>query len=154
MRPASTTPALVYSYKPENHRKLKSGCQDRFPFSRRGFSLPSRFIFLLNFDPPYRERLAFMLRRLGYEVFIPEEHGILLRDITDKEFQQADFILFDLTRLNHDTVWLPLRRICQLRKEGGMPLMVHCFSRIDRGPEFYLMVEKLGARMGYYAEQS
>jgi hypothetical protein len=39
-----------------------------------------------------------------------------------------------------------------LRREDGMPLMVHCFSRMDRGPEFHLMVEKLGPRMGYYAE--
>jgi hypothetical protein len=33
-----------------------------------------------------------------------------------------------------------------------MPLRVHCFSRIYRGPEFHLLVEKLGTRMAYYAE--
>jgi hypothetical protein len=150
MRPASTTPALAYSYKLENQSKSKSGCQGRFP--TRGFSAPSRSIFLLNFDSPYRERLALILRRFRYEAFIPEEHGIALRDLTDREFLQADFILFDLTRVNHDTVWLPLRRICRLRKEDSLPLMVHCFSRIYRGSSFHHMVEKLGARMAYYAE--
>jgi hypothetical protein len=65
---------------------------------------------------------------------------------------RADFILFDLSRLNHDDVWLTLRRICRLRKQDGMPIMVHCFSRIYRGPEFHKLVEDLGVRMEYYAE--
>jgi hypothetical protein len=107
---------------------------------------------MLNFESPYRENLTIALRNLRYKVFVPEEHGIPLQALKDAELLQADFILFDLTRLNHNTVWLPLRRICRLRTPDGMPLMVHCFSRIDRGPDFHLMVEKLGARMAYYAE--
>jgi hypothetical protein len=151
MRPAGTTPALAYSSRPQNESKLASVRQDRFPY--RDGRASSSFIFLLNFDSPYGERLALVLRHLRYSIFIPEECGMSIRDLKDKEIHQADFILFDLTSLHHDEVWVPLRRICRLRKEDGMPLMVHCFSRIDRGPEFHLMVEKLGARMAYYAER-
>lgn len=110
-------------------------------------------IFLLNFDELHRGRLALTLRQLRYELFIPEEHGVTLGNLSDYEFQNADFILFDLTNLDHEKVWIPLRRICRLQMENGMPLMVHCFSRRYRGPEFHLLVESLGARMDYYAER-
>jgi len=109
-------------------------------------------IFLLNFDPSYRERLAILFRGLRYKVFVPEEHAVSFQHLNDKQFRQADLVLFDLTRINHDDVWVPLRCICRLRKPDGMPLMVHCFSRVYRGPEFHLFVEKLGARFDYYAE--
>jgi hypothetical protein len=93
-----------------------------------------------------------VLRGLRHTVFIPEAHGLSLRDLRDEELREADLILFDLTRLDHDTVWLPLRRIWGLRKQDGMPLMVSCSSRIYRGPDFHFLVEKLGARLVYYAE--
>jgi len=127
-------------------RTISARCQGQLP------SAPSTGILLLNFELPYREQLALVLRHLRYQIFVPEEQGLVLRNMKDKEFQQADFVLFDLTSLNHDEVWIPLRRICRLRKSDGMPVMVHCFSRIYRGPDFHLLVEKLGARMAYYAE--
>lgn len=93
-----------------------------------------------------------MLRTLGLKVHITESYGTSLSRLRDEHVLSADFILFDLTRLNHDAVWLLLRRIRRLRKSDGMPLFVHCFSRIDRGSDFHLTVEKLGARMDYYAQ--
>ena len=109
-------------------------------------------ILLLNFDPPHKEGLAHLLRLLGFKIFVPEEHGISLLELRDEDLRQADLILFDLTRLTHDDVWLPLRRICRLRKPSGTPLSVTCSSRIYRGPDFHLLVEKLGARLVYYGE--
>jgi hypothetical protein len=149
MRPASTTRAFPYEYRPENQSKLRSTRQDSIPVC----SLPPRphSIFVLNFDAPYRQHLALSLRQLRYSLFIPEEHGTSLYELSDQIFQQADFILVDLTNLNHDRVWVPLRRIGKLRRSDGIPLMVHCFSRVYRGPEFHLLVERLGARLAYYA---
>ena len=151
MPPNPHNTSIACAYRPKNKSRSKPRRQDARGHLL-GFSVPPNSIFLLNFDSPYREQLTLVLRHLRYQIFIPEEQGMALRNMKNKEFQQADLILFDLTRLNHDEVWIPLRRICRLRKPDGMPLMVHCFSRIYRGPDFHLLVEKLGARMAYYAE--
>ena len=102
----------------------------------------------MNFPSPHLEGLAFDLRNRGHKIFVPEEHGTSVRELPDEELLLADFIFFDLTQLNHD-VWSQLRRICRLRKPDGLPLIVSCSSRIYRGPEFRLLVEKLGARLAY-----
>jgi hypothetical protein len=149
MPPAHGKPASFRVAKPSSYRKREQTCQVSTAGSTHA---PLGAIFLLNFESPYRENLAITLRNLRLKVFVPEEYGKSLQKMTDAEFRQADLILFDLTRLNHDQVWLPLRRICRLRNPHPMPLMVHCFSRIDRGSDFRLMVEKLGARMDYYAQ--
>lgn len=109
-------------------------------------------ILLLNFDAGYQERLAAVLRTCRYKVLIPEANGVSLATLNDEYLEQISFVVFDLTRLNHDDVWLPLRRICRWRKCDGKHLLVTCCSRIYRGPDFHLLVEKLGARMVYYAE--
>jgi hypothetical protein len=150
MPTTDTTPALRYLRTLKHKSRVIPDCQDRF--AGRSGSSSSPYIFILNFGSPYRDRLALRLRQLRYEIFVPETQGITLSELRDQAFERADFILFDLTNLNHDDVWVPLRRICRLRKPDGMPLMVHCFSRVDRGSEFHLMVEKLGARLDYYAE--
>jgi hypothetical protein len=147
MLPADTTRTRFASER-ANKSTLQSALQEEL---HRPSSSPHGAILLLNFESGYRDRLSLVLRRLGFSVLIPESDGIPLSKARDEYFLSADFILFDLTRLNHDAVWLPLRRICRLRKIDGMPVMVHCFSRIDRGEDFHLMVEGLGARMDYYA---
>jgi hypothetical protein len=148
MLPADTTRTRFIS-----GRANKSILRPTFQESRnRPTSSSHGAILLINFEPVYRERLALVLRTLGLKVLAPESDGTPLSRLRDEYFLFADFILFDLTRLNHNEIWLPLRRICRLRKPDGMPLMVHCFSRIDRGSDFHLMVEKLGARMDYYAQ--
>ena len=148
MPTADGIPASFRFSKPSLYKKPQPACQ--IPARSLGPALSSA-IFLLNFKSPYRESLAIVLRNLGHKLFVPEEYGKSVHQLKDEEFQQAEFILFDLTRLNHDRVWLPLRRICYLRKSDGMPVFVHCFSSIDHGSDFHLMVEKLGARMDYYA---
>lgn len=150
MPPAHSKPASFRIAKPSLYRKREATCQTS---PTRSPEPPlRRAIFLLNFESPYREKLAIVLRSLRHRVFVPEEHGRSVHELTDAEFERAEFVLFDLTRLNHDQVWLPLRRICRLRQPDGMPLMVSCSSRIYRGPEFQLLVEKIGPRLAYYAE--
>jgi hypothetical protein len=148
--PTDTTPASVRLTRPFPYRKRQATCQGSIAEPPR--PVVSEPILLLNFESPHRENIAIVLRGLGLRVFIPEAHGISLQELKDDEIRYAALILFDLTRLNHDNIWLPLRRICRLRKTDEMPLMVSCCSRIYRGPDFYLLVEKLGARMTYYAE--
>ncbi len=150
MPSADGKPASVRFTRPFPYKNLQASRQGSL--ARPPRPLVSSAIHLLNFESPHRESLAIVLRGLRHKVFVPEEHGISLHELKDEDLRQADLILFDLTRLNHDTVWLPLRRICRLRKPDGMPLMVSCFSRIYRGPDFHLLVEKLGARLTYYAE--
>jgi hypothetical protein len=149
MLPADTTRTRVYNSKQPNKSTPIAALQDR---RNQTGSSSSGAILLLNFEAEYRDRLALALRTLGLKVLTPEADGMPLSRLEAKYFLQVNFILFDLTRLNHDEVWLPLRRICRLRKPDGMPLMVHCFSRIQRGENFHLMVEELGARMDYYAQ--
>lgn len=150
MPAAHAKPASFSTTKPSLYRKREPTCQT---CPSRSLEPPfTRAIFLLNFESPYRESLAIVLRNLRHKVFVPEEYGKSVHELTDSELQQAEFVLFDVTRLNHDAVWLPLRRICHLQKPDGMPVMVSCSSRIYRGPEFQLLVEKIGARLAYYAE--
>jgi hypothetical protein len=111
-------------------------------------SSASEAIFLLNFDSPRREGYAFTLRGRRLKVFIPEETGRSLADLKDDELRQADYVLFDLTRLNHDDVFLGLRRLCRLRRSEGIPVQVTCLSKY-RGAAFHLIVERLGARLVY-----
>jgi hypothetical protein len=148
MHPTDTARTL-FVYKSRRPNGNISGPPLQAPPNQAGQFSPGG-ILLLNFEPSYAERLALVLRPLGLKkIVIP---SIPLSRLRDEYFLCADFILFDLTRLNHNEVWLPLRRVCRLRKPYGMPLFVHCFSRIDRGGDFHLMVEKLGARMDYYAQ--
>jgi len=106
-------------------------------------------ILLLNFvDVVCRHRLALTLRECRYKVFAPEDNGRSLSEIRDEECEAADFVIFDLSNINHD-IWLQLRRICRLRKRDGRPVLVVCWSRVYRGSEFQLLVEGLGARLLY-----
>lgn len=146
MRPANGKPASFRPNKPSLYRKGFSTCQELAAKQE----LPTvRAIFLLNFDPPYRDSHTITLRACRYKVFVPEEHGRSVADLTDNELRQADYVLFDLTRLGYNDVFLQLRRICRLRRTDGMPVFVTCLSRKYRGPEFQRIVEKLGARLVY-----
>jgi hypothetical protein len=138
MRPADTTRTCTYCTRPFNTSKLQGTCQ----CSTVGA------ILLLNFDFIYGERLALTLRGYGYRVIVPEEHRESLFEVKNEHLQQANLIVFDLTYLNYN-IWRELRRICRSRRPDGLPLMLSCWSRIDRGPEFRLLVEKLGARLAY-----
>ena len=138
MRPADTKGTSVCFTRPSNESKSQSACQDS----------SSGAIFLLNFEPAYGERLALRLRGLRHKVLIPDTNGKSLSELQDEELQHADFVIFDLSRVNH-AIWSELRRICRFRKQDGLPLMLLCWSQIYRGPEFQLLVEKLGARLVY-----
>jgi hypothetical protein len=149
MPPAHGKPASFRPNRPSPYRKRQSTCQEDATRPSEREPSTARAIFLLNFDPPYREGHAVTLRRCRYKVFVPEEYGRSVADLTDDELRQADYVLFDLTHLNYDDVFLQLRRICRLRRPDGMPVFVTCLSRKYRGPEFQRIVEKLGARLVY-----
>ena len=147
-----TTARLNSRRRSSNANSKQSDSDNDKTHASSDWNPPSGGFLLLNFELPYRNDLALSLRLQHHKVIVPEEHGVSLMDLQDEDIRRADFILFDLTRIDHDTVWLPLRRICRLRKPDGMPLFVHCFSRIHRGEDFHRMVEGLGPRMDYYAE--
>src|SRR4051812_46914853 len=83
MRPTDTTPASAYVRRPRKQSTLQSNGQGPVSSTTRGIVPNEGAIFLLNFDSPHRERLALALRFLRYHVFIPEEHGISLRQLNE-----------------------------------------------------------------------
>lgn len=104
---------------------------------------------LLNFEPPYRDELALSLRLCRRKVIIPADLGKTYSDLTDEEIRNADYVYCDLTRrITHDE-FQRLRRICNLRKRDGMPLLVACWL-LEKAQEdgFQLTVERFfGARI-------
>ncbi len=142
MRPTDTTRTCDWSTRQVKESKsysARQGTSDGQSASCAGA------IFLLNFQSPYRESLAVVLRTRHFNVFIPEERNKSLSGLGELELQQADLAIFDLTRINRN-IWTQLRRICRVRKPDGMSVMVLCWSRRYHDPVFHLMVEKLGAR--------
>jgi hypothetical protein len=70
-------------------------------------------------------------------------------DLTNDEIRNVDYIFCDLTRkISHDE-FQKLRRICNLRKRDGMPLLVACWILDEEENEgFQKIVEKFfGARI-------
>lgn len=110
---------------------------------------PSGGFLLLNFEPPYRDRLALSLRLHRRKVIVPAELGKTYSDLTDDEIRNADYVYLDLTRkISHDE-FQELRRMCNLRKRDGMPLFAACWL-LEKSQEdgFQLMVERFfGARI-------
>jgi len=145
MPPTDTTPASLSLTKHPNRSKSPSTCQGGV--ATRGTSPPGA-ILLLHFDSPYREELAFTLRAHHHKVLTPETNGKALSGLQDEELAQADFVIFDLSRVNSN-LWSELRHLCRFRRRDGLPVMLMCWSRIYRGPAFQLLVEKLGVRFVY-----
>jgi hypothetical protein len=105
-------------------------------------------ILILNFSSPQGERLALFLRGLRLNVLLPEESGRTLRDLINDHLRLSDFVVFDLTNLDHGA-WSELRRICRIRKHDGKSLMVLGVSRQYLDPTLYLLIEKLGVKIVY-----
>lgn len=127
--------------KPFTYCKSEPTCQDGVNISRGGF-------LLLNFEPPYRDNLAFSLRLHRRKVIVPEELGKTYADLTNNEILNADYIFCDLTRkIKHDD-FQKLRGICTLRQIDGMPILTACWLLEAADPGFQLSVEILfGARI-------
>lgn len=149
MPPTDTTRTSVRTRRRSHRTKSTPACQEGVAKAAPLGPQTAHAILLLNFDPPHREGHTVALRRCGYKVFIPEEHGTSLARLTDDELRHVEYVLFDLTHLNYDDVFLHLRRLCRLRNRDGMPVHVTCLSRTYRGPAFQRIVEKLGARLVY-----
>lgn len=134
--------------KPFRYRKPKWTCQDD---CASPVAFPSGGFLLLNFEAPYRNNLAFSLRLRRHKVCVPEEHGKTYSDLTNDQIRNCDYLFCDLTRrVSHDE-FQTLRRICNLRKSDGTPLLVACWLLEKNGDDevaFQLLVERLfGARI-------
>lgn len=142
MPTADEKPASLRTSKPFTYRKSESTCQEQ---AIRPSPPHSGGFFLLNFASPYREALALSLRLHRRRVIVPEEQGKTYVDFSDDEIRDTDYLFCDLTRkISHDE-FQELRRICNLRKRDGMPLLVGCWLRKDRDYAFQLIVEKFFA---------
>jgi hypothetical protein len=108
----------------------------------------ARVVLLANFNPACPEALEITLRTCRYRVVVPEAEGISLDDITDNELRQVDYVVFNLTHLTN-LAWSRFERICRIRRDDGMPLMVIGWSRRFHGAKFHDDVEMLGAKMEY-----
>jgi len=105
-------------------------------------------ILILNFSSPQGHRLALFLRGFRMNVLVPEESGQAVQDLSDDYLRLSDFVVFDLTNLDHGA-WSELRRICRIRKHDGRPLMILGVSRQFLDPTLYLLVERLGVKIVY-----
>lgn len=97
-------------------------------------------IFLLNCKSPLRERLAGALRSSGNKVYVPEEHGMTVYDVTEDELQLANLVMFDV----HSTsvqILSDLGKVSNMRRNGGPFLIALLTTRCDA--EFQLKVEEL-----------
>jgi len=90
MRPADATRTFGSLPSPSNPSKPHSSCQDCFLGA----------ILLLNFERSYGDRLALMPRHCGYNVVVLDTDGTL-SELRDEEHQQAHFVIFDLSNVDH-----------------------------------------------------
>lgn len=145
MRPTGTTRTYAWTSRPTYLSTQSVFSAREQPMSDSRHCGP---VLLLNFDQDHREALLFTLQQCRYQVIAPVFEGSLLRNVDDDQLRSADFVIVDVTRIDHRN-WIELRRVCRTRGNDGLPLMVACWSRHDHGPTFQLMVEKLGARYTY-----
>jgi hypothetical protein len=112
---------------------------------RPAFLLPNR-ILLLNFPPLYGEQLALSLLSQHRRSTPLSSHTLPTGALTHERLQAIDFVLVDLTSIDHD-FWELLRRICRTTKRDGTPLFVQGWSRRDLHPVLQNKVEDMGIRI-------
>jgi hypothetical protein len=147
MNPAGKARTLVWYARPAYISTLHPSSQGD---AARQDSPRSGAIFLLDCKSPYRERFADHLRSLRFKVFVPEEHGKTVLDLSDDELQEADLVIFAFARPTHDA-WTQFRRVCDARRHDT-PLRVIAWLHGYWDAVFHLMLEKLADRVVVWNE--
>jgi len=110
-------------------------------------------ILLVDPDPLHREQWALWLRERGYVVIGPDV-GPALKGVVEADVRRIDFIVVDLSRVClTDEIRRTLRKMSNLRKPDGFPILVLACTEVDRGDDYQLDLEELGWRFVFYGEE-
>jgi DNA-binding response OmpR family regulator len=101
---------------------------------------------LVNFDPKLAERLASLLASQGHRISICTGFKAL-RQLLRKS-PGFDLAIVDVS-FDTPTAGVQLAELQAYRVQHGPRPMLLCVSRVYRGPQFELELERKGARVAY-----
>lgn len=104
-------------------------------------------LLLVRFDNASEGRLTELLRQRGYRVSAYSREESLLECLS-RFGREIDLVILDVSG-NDPEVRNYLAEIVRYRAQHGHRPMVLCVSRVYRGPQFELELERKGARVVY-----
>lgn len=110
-------------------------------------------ILLVDPDPIHREQCAAWLHERGYVVIGPDVSPAM-KGVPKVDVCRIDFIVVELSRVPlTDEIKRILRKMSNLQKPDGFPVLVLTCTEVDHGDDYQLDLEELGLRFVFYGEE-